>query len=157
MHPNLQFVLIALAIFAVYYVYWVLRTRVEASKLKYIREHGQPYEGILYNIDTNMHLMGNRYRLFVRIDTPEGEKKLTNFPKVRGTPYGVGMQVPVYYCPEYAGEFIFEDDRVRLMDHPLSVIRKDAIVPRMFALYTVVVWVVCALFIFFGLRFFGVP
>lgn len=155
MTVNAQYVLAVLVIFGAYYIFWVLRTRYEARKMKHIREKGEEYDAFLANIDSNIHNSGNRFNIFVHIDTPTGKRRLRNFPKVKKVPYGVGMQVPVLFCPDYNDEFIFKEDWVLRHARPLTTIQEGRINWKKFIILSLIYWAVAVAVIFVGLRFFA--
>lgn len=155
MSSNAQYVLAVLVIFGAYYLFWVLRTLHEGKKIRHIREHGSEYDAFLANVDSNLHNSGSRFNVYVHIDTENGKRRLRNFPKVKKIPYGVGMTVPVIFCPDYNDEFVFRDDGVLRHARPLTVLRGGAVNWKKFALLTLVYWAAAAVVVFVGLYFFG--
>lgn len=155
MSLNEQYVLAVIVIFGAYYVFWVLRTLHEAKKIRHIREKGQKYDAFLANVDSNIHNSGNRFDVFVHIDTPTGKRRLRNYPKVKRIPYGVGMQVPVMFSPDYNDVFVFSEDWVLRHARPLTVLREGHVNWKKFALLTVIYCAAAVAVLFIGLRFFA--
>lgn len=155
MTPNAQYVLAVFVLFGAYYIFWVARTLYEGRKIRHIRERGEEYDAFLAKVDSNIHNSGNRFNVYVHIDTPTGKRRLRNFPKVKRIPYGVGMQVPVLFCPDYNDEFVFREDWVLRHARPLTVLREGRVNWGKFALLTVIFWAVAVAVVFIGLQFFA--
>lgn len=155
MNPDLQFTLLIIAIIAFYYIYWLIRTLQENKKMREIREHGQEIDAPIYNIESNLRRMGNKYNVQVRLETPLGIRMLVNYPKIRQSPFRAGMEVPIIYYEKYRNEYIFAEQRVLKMDRPFGVTDNDRINPVKLVIRTIVVWAICAAVIWLGLYFFG--
>lgn len=155
MSPNAQYVLAVLVIFGAYYLFWTLRTLHEGRKIRHIREKGEEYDAFLANVDSNIHNSGNRFHVFVHIDTPTGKRRLRNYPKVKRIPYGVGMNVPVFFSPDYNDEFVFKEDWVLRHARPLVALQEGRVNWKKFVLLTVVYLAVVVAVILVGLHFFG--
>lgn len=156
MAPNLQFTLIIAAMFLVYFIYWTAHTVIESKKIQYIIDRGKKYRVYVTQVDATTGFFGSKYDLYASIPTSKGDVKLKNYPKIRKSPYTNGSEIEIHYCPEYRGEFVFADDFIPYM-RPMSVIRGGRILWDKYISRTILIWVICAAIIFFGLYFFGEP
>lgn len=156
MHPDLQFTLLIIAIFAFYYIYWLVKTLQENKKMRRIREKGQEIRTVITKIDSNLRRLGNRYDVQVTLNVPGGTRTLVNYPKIRKSPYQPGTPIDIIYSDEFRTEYIFADERALRVDRPFGVVDGSRITPWKLALRTAVVWAVCAAIIVLGIYFFGV-
>lgn len=156
MNPDLQFALLILAIFAFYYIYWLVKTLQENKKIRQIRAKGEAYTVLIHNIDSNIKRMGNRFNIMVKLDLPTGMRTIQNYPKIRRSPYQAGSEIDIVYSKEHPSEFIFAEERVLKYDRPFSVSDGDRISPFKLIIRTLITWAIAAAVIVLGIYFFGV-
>lgn len=156
MHPDLQFALLLIAIFAFYYIYWLVKTLQENKKMREIREKGTRMTAVVSHIDSNIKRLGNRFDIQVKLETPSGIRTVVNYPKVRKSPYQPGSEIDIIYSSAHKSEYIFAEERVLKYDRPFTVVDDSRITPWKLAVRTAVVWAICAAIIALGIYFFGV-
>lgn len=155
MNPDLQFTLLIIAIFVFYYVFWVVKTVQENRKIRTFRETGEVRSVVIHNIDSNLRRMGNRFNIIVKLDIPGGMKTLTNYPKIRRSPYQPGSEISIIHSSRFPSEFIFEEERVLKYDRPFYVVDNGRINPLKFLVRSLITWAIAAAIILLGLYFFG--
>ena len=151
MNQYFIFTTIVVLMFAVLQFYLFIIATSECKKWSKIINNGKKYQAKLIKINNSYARFGNKYEIFVVIDREGGKTILRNWPHMQSSPYTVGAEIEVYYCPDYPSEFIFADERVAKM-RILNPVQNGKISKKIFWARFIVIWIVALAVILIGFQ-----